>query len=151
MSASAHRINDAVIFRSTKFSVEPPLSEQGVAYDLPLGDDLAEFLVGSIHSAHPAIQHSPVVREDFGSVVDVKLDGRTYYLTVTWIADREHEDRWAIQFSQPIGFLGFIFARKSHPESCGDAQNLVAEVLCRHPDVFTEIEWLSQEQFNKRV
>ena len=144
-------MNDAVIFRSEKFSLEPPLSERGVRYDLPLGDDLAEFVVGGIRSTHPAVQFSPVVREDFGSVVDVTLDDRTYYLTVTWIADREHQDRWGIQFSHPVGFLGSLFGRRARPESCRAAQNLVAESLRRHPDVFTDVEWLSQEQFDKRV
>jgi hypothetical protein len=144
-------MNDAVIFRSDKFSLEPPLSERGVRYDLPLGDDLAEFVVGGIRSTHPAVQFSPVVREDFGSVVDVTLDGRTYYLTVTWIADCEHEDRWAIQFSHPVGFWGSLFGRRPHSESCRDAQKIVAELLRKHPDVFRDVEWLSQDQFDKRV
>ena len=144
-------MNDAVIFRSAKFLLEPPLSERGLQHDLPLGDDLTEFVVGSICSTHPAIQHSPVVREDFGSVADLTLEGRTYYLTVTWIADREHEDRWGIQFSHPVGFWGFLLGRRSRAESCRAAQNLVAESLRRHPDVFTHVEWLSQEQFDKRV
>ena len=144
-------MNDAVLFRSAKFSLEPPRTENGVCYDLPLGDDLAEFVIDSIRSTHRAVDHSPVVREDFGSVVDLTLDGRIYYLTVTWIADSKHEDRWGIQFSHPVGFWGFLLGRRSRPEACRAVQNLVAESLRQHPDVFRDVEWLSQEQFNKRV
>jgi hypothetical protein len=144
-------MNDAVIFRSAKFSLIPPLSERGVPYDLPLGDDVAEFLLHGTCSTHPEIQHSPVTREDFGSVVDLMLEGRTYTLTITWIADRDHEDRWGIQFSRPVGFWGFLLGRRSRPEDCRDAQNLIADVLRKNPEVFTDVEWLSQEQFSRKI
>jgi hypothetical protein len=144
-------MNDAVIFRSGKFSLEPPRSESGQSYDLPLGDDLSEFLIARMTASRPVAQFSPVTREDFGSVFDMTLDGRTYSLTVTWLADRDHEDRWGIQFSHPVGLLGVVLGRRSRPEACRAAQNLVADVLSTHTDTFSDVEWLTQDEFNKRV
>jgi hypothetical protein len=147
----AHRMNDAVIFRSGKFSLVPPRSESGRLYDLPLGDDLSAFLIARMTASRPAAQFSPVTREDFGSVFDMTLDGRTYILTVTWLADRDHEDRWGIQFSHPVGLLGAVIGRRSRPEACRTAQNLVADALSAHPETFANVEWLTQDEFNKRV
>jgi hypothetical protein len=142
-------VNDAVIFRSSTFSLEPPV-EHGVAYDLPLGDDIAAFLAPRISSADPSSTVGSPIREDWGSVLDVSIGTEAYSLSFHWLGYRDSEDTWGIQFAQRIGCLGILFGRRSRSSACRPLQSLVARIITESPEAFTHVEWLSQQDFHAR-
>jgi hypothetical protein len=91
------------------------------------------------------------VREDWGTVLDVDLGGQTYILHIHWLAERQHEDKWGIQFSRRVGFVRYLLGRRARPESCRAIQRIVAEIIDANPETFFAIEWLSQSEYECRL
>lgn len=141
-------VNDAVIFRSSKFSLESPI-ENGVSYDLPLGDDIAAYLAKRLQNANPSCAVGSVTREDWGSVLDVSIDADPYSLSVHWLGYTGTEDAWGIQFTKRNGCFA-LFSWKHSPSECRPLQTLVARIMIDDPETFFRVEWLSQSDFHSR-
>src|SRR5688572_24373140 len=101
-------MGDVLIFESDAFSLEAPVDERGVQYDLPLGDDIAAHFKMRFESQGTRWEILEPVKEDYGSVL-LLLDGeKTFNITVCWIALKDKEC-WAVQFGQSRGCLGLFW------------------------------------------
>lgn len=143
-------MNDAVLFRSDAFSLEPtPEGDQ--VYDLPLGDDLAAALRERLLQRNTGLWIDAPIREDWGTVLWLKDGAEHYYIYVHWIPGENVENQWGLTFSKPRGLIGALLRRPSGPEQCRWLQTLVAQVLAEDPQTFRAVEWLSQVEFDARM
>jgi hypothetical protein len=117
---------------------------------LPLGDDVARLLGERLRRAAPGLQVGEPVREDWGTVLEVRCPD-LFLLNVHWVPGRQVENRWGIQFARPVGCVGLLTGRRSRPEDCRGIQAAVADLLAQDPVTFTEVEWLSQAEYNRRM
>jgi hypothetical protein len=143
-------MNDAVLFRSERFSLEPPM-ERGVPYDLPLGDDMASLIRDRINRDVSGARAGDPVREDWGTVFDLVTSDGLFLVEVHWVGYQEAENRWGITFSQPRGCLGSLFGGRSDPEVCRAAQEIVARILAEDPETFLDVEWMDQISYEARM
>ncbi|WP_020472932.1 hypothetical protein [Zavarzinella formosa] len=90
------------------------------------------------------------VCEDWGTVLEVRLP-EPYLLSIHWAPGHQIENRWGIQFSRPVGCLGLLLGKRSSPKDCRKAQSVIAELLAQDPEVFTDVEWLSQLEYHRRM
>ena len=141
---------DVVLFRSDAFSLENTVVDGKVA-DLPLGLDLARDLRARISRHAPHLDTHDPIWEDWGCVLWVK-DARVQYdLEVHWVGFNGIDNQWGIRFSRPRGCLYALIGRRNRPEDCRPIQSVVARVLEEAPDVYTEVEWLSRAEYEKRL
>ncbi len=141
--------SDVVVFQSEAFSLDCPV-EDGVAYDLPLGDDLAADLCERLIARYPeVVLRGPPDREDWGSVVYVESPG-PYWLNVHWVPLNDgRSDTWSIQFMPVRGPMSALFSRAPRASaSCAPLMNMVAAVLAADPEVFRNVRWLTDEEFS---
>ena len=143
-------MNDAVLFRSDAFSLEPT-PEGDKVYDLPLGDDLATVLRERLLALEPGLWVDTPIREDWGTVLWVKHGSQEYYIKIHWIPAAQFENQWGITFSKRVGILGTLLRRPSGPEQCRHLQELVGSVLANDTKTFGEPEWLPQHEYKARM
>ena len=139
---------NVVIFASGRFSLECPV-ENGVSYDLPLGDDIAAYLTEQIGIRYPNVECGTPCREDWGSVLDVVVDGQPFLLYINWVPLKDGcEDTWAIQFAARRGCIGSLFGqRRPAHQLCPEIMALVREVIANDPATFRDVRWLSEREF----
>jgi hypothetical protein len=142
-------LNDAVLFRSDRFSLDPAEAD-GRRYDLPLGDDLAGLVAERLRRADSALQVLEPVREGWGTVLEVRAP-EPFLIYIHWAPDGRAEDRWGIQFARPVGCVGYLLGRRSRPQDCRRIQALVADLLARESETFAQVEWLSQAEYDQRT
>lgn len=142
-------MNDAVLFRSDRFSLEPT-PEGDKTYDLPLGDDLAAVLRERLLLRKPGLWIDKPIREDWGTVLWVRDGPDEYFINVHWVPDGGLENRWGITFRKLRGFLGWLMRLPAGPAECRVLQQLVAGVLADDSATFQRPEWLAQHEYDAR-
>jgi hypothetical protein len=136
---------DVLTFRSTHFSLENPIDERGVQFDVPLGDDIAQYVSDAMTARFPAWSFRPSVREDFGTILDCLRDDACICLIVTWFPRDDFDDHWAIQFQQSRGILSFL--RKRRPDLVDTLVSDLGIIVDDATDVFTDVAWLTEAEF----
>jgi hypothetical protein len=136
-------VKDVLIFESEVFSFEPPLSERGLPYDLPLGDDIAAFLKQRLETQGVAWKIDDPVREDFGIVLMLERGKDVFTVTVSW----QGEHSWALVFSQMRGCLGWLFNTKSAAEPLREIKLLVNDVVFGEIERFRNPRWIAEDEF----
>ena len=81
---------EAARLRSDTFSLDPT-PEGDKVYDLPLGDDLAAVLRERMLALAPHLWIDDPIREDWGTVLWVKVEREQYYINVQWLPDKSVE------------------------------------------------------------
>ena len=147
-------LNVAAIFRSSRFSLEPPV-ENGVPYDVPLGDDLAAELALAVQRVAPQLRADQPIREDWGTVMDILADGERYRVSVQWLGYRhaDAEETWGFSVSNPtrVGCLGMLLQKRLPARHEGAVRDALAKALASEPGTFEGVEWLTQAEYDRRV
>lgn len=137
---------DVLIFESEAFSIEPPLNEKGISYDLPLGDDLAAFLRQELVAMNAPWSIDEPVLEDFGSVLLLDQDRKHFTITITWIVG-PNQRHWAIQFHQSHGCLGLFVKRRTDLKAMEQIKAMTDQVIFGRTDKFQSPKWLPDSEF----
>jgi hypothetical protein len=141
-----------VIFRSPAFSLDAPI-ENGRQYDLPLGDDLAADIGMGVRGLAPDVGVDEPIREDWGTVLDLRPPGERYRLDFNWLGYQGVEDTWGIRITNdtPVGCLG-VLTGKTRPSVHEDrVQAVVASVIASQPAKFIGAQWFSREEYDRRL
>lgn len=141
---------DVMIFESDRFSLDPPV-ENGIPYDLPLGDDVAAFLAAGMRATFNDVCTAEPIREDWGTVLFVSVAGESYEVDVHWAPSGGGPDNmWAIQFTRRHGCLLSLFGRRrpAH-ETASRIMNCVGAVVQSDPQIFRNVRWLTDDEFRK--
>ena len=139
-------VKDVLLFQSNAFSLEPPLSECGIRYDLPLGDDICAFLKERLDNKKVAWEIADPVQEDFGAVLLLYRGREVFTITTSWQGD----SAWALLFGQMRGYLGWLFGRKPNAQARQAIENikmLVNEVVLTDCDQFKNPIWIADGEF----
>lgn len=141
---------EAARLRSDTFSLDPT-PEGDKVYDLPLGDDLAAVLRERMLALAPHLWIDDPIREDWGTVLWVKVEREQYYINVQWLPDKSVENRWGITFTERRGFWSSLLGHRRQSVPPGLLQELVAQVLNADPSTFREVEWMSYDEWEERI
>jgi hypothetical protein len=136
-------VNDVLIFESDTFSVEPPLSERGLRYDLPLGDDIAAHLKERLARKGVVWRIDDPVKEDFGAVLMLERGKEVFTITMSWQGDKS----WAMVFGQMRGCLGWFFNRKPAVEPLREIKLMVNDVVFGDAENFRNRNGLEKMSF----
>ena len=140
---------DVVVFESDRFSLDCTVAD-GHTYDLPLGDDVARHLAAELKVRDPTIKVDGPVLDDCWCTLFVELDQQGYHVSVNWLATKELENLWALQFSQPRGCLAAIFGKRIAAHSCClPIMERIATIIQSDPTTFRNASWLSDEEFRR--
>ncbi len=118
-------VKDVLIFDSDAFSIEPPLDERGLQYDLPLGDDIADCLKERLDGTGMAWTINEPVNEDYGTVLMLERGKEVFTITISWQGDKS----WAMVFGQMRGCLGWLFNGKPATEPLREIRLLVNDIF----------------------
>lgn len=135
-------VKDVLIFESAAFSVEPPLSERGRRYDLPLGDDIAAYLKERLESKGVTWKIDDPVKEDFGAVLMLERGNEVFTVTMSWQGDKS----WLMVFGQMRGCLGWFFNRKPAAEPLRQIKLLVNDVVFEDMERFRNPMWFADDE-----
>lgn len=136
-------VKDVLIFESDAFSAEPPLSERGLRYDLPLGDDIAACLKERLESRGVAWKIHDPVQEDFGAVLILERGKEVFTITMSWQGDKA----WAMVFGQMRGCLGWLLSRKPAVQTLQEIKLLVDDVVRGDAERFRDPKWIIEGEF----
>ena len=141
-----------VIFRSPAFSLESPI-ENGRQYDLPLGDDLAAEIAAGVGDRAPDVKVGEPIREDWGTVLDLRPPGERYRLDFNWLGYQGVEDTWGIRITNdtPVGCLGILVGQARPSLHEARVQTVVASILASQPAKFIGPAWFSREEYDRRL
>jgi len=137
-------VGDVLVFESDAFSLEPTPNEHGGTYDLPLGDDIAEFLKSRIENENCDWELMDPVQEDYGAVLLLSRGKATFRVTVSWQGDRA----WALVFGQMHGCIGWLFNRKPDAETLNEIKFLVERIVLAEPGRFQNARWIGEDDFD---
>lgn len=138
--------NQVLLFQSDVFSLEPPLREGGLPYDLPLGDDICAFLKARLESNEVAWSIGDPVHEDFGAVLMLERGKEVFTMTTSW----QGENEWALVIGERRGCLGMLFNRKPNTEArmaIDEIKRLVNEIVLTDSERFKNPTWITEEEF----
>jgi hypothetical protein len=136
-------VGEVLVFESEAFSLVPPTDRKGVRYDLPLGDDIADYLKSRIQDTGSEWSIMDPVREDFGSVLLLSREKATFTVTVSWQGDRN----WALVFGQMHGCIGWLLRRKPDAETLSEIMSLVERHVFAEPGRFRNARWIGAGEF----
>ena len=136
-------LSDVLTFTSEAFSLEPPVSERGLRYDLPLGDDIAAYLKEQLECKRVDWELSGPFREDYGAVLMLDRAKKVFTVTVSW----QGGNSWALVFGQSHGCIGWLFRRKSDAQSLNEIKGLVDQVVTNEPLRFQTPRWIADADF----
>ena len=139
-------VKDVLLFQSDAFSLEPPRSERGLRYDLPLGDDICAFLKARLESKKVAWVIDDPVQEDFGAVLLLYRGKDVFTITTSWQGDKG----WALVFGQMRGCLGWLFHWKPNAQArkaIEEIKLLVGEVVLTDSERFKNPTWIREGEF----
>jgi len=139
-------VKDVLVFQSDAFSLEPPLSERGIRYDLPLGDDIAACLKERLESMGVVWKLHDPVREDYGAVLMLDREKDVFTITTTW----QGGNSWALVFSQLRGCFGWFLNRKPKAQAqqaIEEIKALVNEVVLADAERFQNPSWIADDDF----
>lgn len=142
-------VDDVLIFHSQRFSLDPPLNDRGIRYDLPLGDDLAAELKSGIKSRVDDWSLDDPVREDFGTVLMLRRDKVTINITVIWGPILDRDDYWIVQFHQSHGCLGLFLPRRDDEAAITEVKQLVNSVVTEDSGVYRDVCWIDDAEFRR--
>tara|TARA_R110002049_G_scaffold249194_1_gene423613 strand:- start:477 stop:908 length:432 start_codon:yes stop_codon:yes gene_type:complete len=137
--------NDVLIFRSSRFSLDPPRDHRGILPDCPLGDDIAAFFATELPKQYPQWSCGEPKLEDSWSSLDCQQDERTLALVFTYFPAAEIDDQWAVQFTPHTGI--FWFLRRRRPDLLADLVACVSQIVDSHPEAFDAVRWASEAEF----
>jgi hypothetical protein len=143
-------LGDVIVCQSDAFSLDPPV-ENGVTYDLPLGDDLAAALASEIVQRGEGWDVGEPIREDYGTVLLCRFDTQTYCVTVQWVPIRGGDNFWAISFHHARGFWGVLLRRPVNYEQLAHLKSVVFQIVQASPSRFVRPEWLLDAAFDEEV
>lgn len=139
-------VKDILLFQSDAFSLEPPRNERGVQYDLPLGDDIGEYLKKCMTEKSVAWNVVGPVREDFGALLLLDRDSDALCITTSW----QGGDAWALVFTERRGCLGWLLGwqpNKKTLEALREVKLLVDEVVHSDSVRFRNPVWIDDHEF----
>jgi hypothetical protein len=139
-------VKDVLVFQSDAFSLEPPLSERGLRYDLPLGDDIAAYVKERLESKNVAWKLDDPVQEDYGAVLLLYRGKNVFSITTSW----QGENAWALVFGQMRGCLGWFFDWKPNAQArqaIEEIKLLVSEVVVSDSERFQNPTWIADDEF----
>lgn len=142
-------VDDVLIFHSDRFSLDPPINDRGVRYDMPLGNDLAAELKSGINSRTVQWWIDDPVREDFGTVLMLRREKVAIDMTIVWGPILNRDDYWIVQFHQSHGCLGLFLPRKDDLSAITEIKQLVDSVVAADSSVYRNVRWIDAAEFRR--
>ncbi len=139
-------VKDVLVFESDSFSLDAPLSERGVPYDLPLGDDICTRLKEQLESRNVAWTIDDPVQEDYGAMLLLCRGRIVFTITTSWQGD----NAWALVFGQMRGCLGWFFDWKPNAQArqaIKEIKLLVDEIVKSDAKRFQNATWIADHDF----
>lgn len=144
-------MQDMLLLRSNDFSFEPTETPLGLA-DLPLGNDLAEYLKLGMERADGSWRVLDPCLEDFGSVLLCYRGDLVFDVTISWLSritvEAGEEDVWLVQFGQSHGCWSLFRKPPDDEATLRDLRELVHDVAASRPDVFHSVERTSWDEID---
>jgi len=136
-------VKDVLVFDSDAFSVEPSLDDRGRRYDLPLGDDIAAYLIERLEAGRTAWKIDGPVKEDYGAVIMLGRGKEVVTITVSW----QGGTSWALVFDQMRGCLGWFFNRKPAAAPLREVKLMVHDLVVGDAGRFANAKWIADSEF----
>jgi hypothetical protein len=136
-------VKDVLVFNSDAFSLEPSIDEEGLQYDLPVGDDIARYLKERLKAVATNWDISNPVWEHFGAVLNLRQDRKVFTLVCSWQGD----NAWAVVFGEMHGCLGWLLNRKRNQAPLVELKVLVGQIVVADADRFQNVRWIAEDEF----